>query len=237
MTHQPNGALPLDVKTRAFIALLCAQEVPEGRIIVLALARLDDPHALRTPQSRCQFRTNVLQSLCRGFGCEMTGALQRLVGRAGDQIREAADFPGRDQQIDQRVEIGALGRLQGPCMQVNAIGFLNKPHEICVRVLVWACLELPPGNRPGLGSTAKRGEQVTLQLGQFEVRRPGARIVATEVSAAPDPGERVLEPAGRAIQLREGEAVLWTQAYCTREGNVRIPVFLDEVYGAWTPPQ
>ena len=123
ITHEPNGALPLDVKTRAFITLLRAHEVSQGCIIVLALSCLDDPHALRTPQPRCQFGTNILQSLCRGFRCEMTGALQRLVGRAGDQIREAADFPGRDQQIDQRVEIGALGRLQGPCMPVGAIGF------------------------------------------------------------------------------------------------------------------
>jgi hypothetical protein len=97
------------------------------------------------------------------------------------------------------------------------------------------CLELLPGNRPGLGTTAKRGEQVALQSGQFEVRRPGSRILTREYCAAFEPAQRVRKPVACAIQLREGETVLRTQVSFTREGNVCLPVFLDEVYGAKDP--
>jgi hypothetical protein len=81
--------------------------------------------------------------------------LKRFVGCIGDQIGETAYFLGRDQQIDQRMQIGAPGRVHSLGMPGGAVGFRNESHEIRVCILARVSLKLDPGNRKSFGSPTK----------------------------------------------------------------------------------
>jgi hypothetical protein len=97
----------------------------------------------------------------------MTGVLKSLVGCTGDQIGEAANFLGRDQQIDHRVQIGAPGRVHSLAMPIGAFGFRNKSHKIRVCILARVSLKLAPGNLDSFGSPTYCGQQIALQFCQF----------------------------------------------------------------------
>ncbi len=73
--------LPLCVETRSPIAALRLLDVRQSRMVVLALARVDDTHALRAEEFRRNAWMGFGEPLRRGLGGVMTQTLQ--LGVAG----------------------------------------------------------------------------------------------------------------------------------------------------------
>jgi len=87
--------LPLRIETRPLVTVLRFFEIRQSFVIVLALARIDDPNAQSTEDFRSNARVGFGETLSRGLGNVMAQTFDLGVAGTFQSFGEFFRFPSR----------------------------------------------------------------------------------------------------------------------------------------------
>src|SRR6266487_604127 len=229
LAYLVHEALPAVRLSRLVVASSGELEVLEGGTVVPILLLLEDAHGLGTPEPRRLGRMVLFEPPCSRLGGAVTHGREGLVGAAAYERCQPVDLLRMDEQLDERVEVGACGGIDRLCVPGGPIVLRHELEEVVIAEPARVLAIPGPGRLEGDVLTSHLLQHLALEVGELECCPRSPYI---ESQAPLDPGERLLQPAASDQHSRQPMAVIPGDPGLLHKANVRLDILLRQEQSA-----